>query len=98
MSTDYNDWKEKQKCFKGIQNYHKECKSMTNGLPRNLKVTVNCSKFDKKKTYKAAIKLHHKKIRLKKKQKKKNNCKDTMQQLKEMQVSPKYAKGDTKCQ
>lgn len=70
MSTDYNDWKEKQKCFKGIQNYHKECKSMTNGLPRNLKVTVNCSKFDKKKTYKAAIKLHHKKIRLKKKQKK----------------------------
>lgn len=75
MSTDYNDWKEKQKCFKGIQNYHKECKSMTNGLPRNLKVTVNCSKFDKKKTYKAAIKLHHKKIRLKKKTKKKTIAK-----------------------
>lgn len=47
----------------------------------------------KKKTYKAAIKLHQKKIRLKK-----PNCKDTMQQLKEMEVSPKYAKGDTKYQ
>lgn len=43
---------------------------MTNGLPRNLKVTVNCSKFDQKKTYKAVIKLHHKKIRLKKNKKK----------------------------